>query len=59
MTMTRANLVTLADNLAHGKGDSTTLQDSYDDVLDELARGTAPFANTEAFTPTDGTAEYA
>ena len=58
MAMTRAQIITLADSLAHGASASTPLQDSFDDVLERLAKTTSPFINTETFSPTDGTAEY-
>jgi hypothetical protein len=58
MTMTRANVVTLTNLIAHGSGDSDLMPDAYDGALDRLARSAAPFVDTEAFTPTDGTAEY-
>lgn len=58
MTMTRTTIINLADDLAHSKSDSTLIQESYDDVMERLGRGSAPFVETEAYTPTDGTAEY-
>lgn len=58
MVMTRTTILTLADSLAHSKGDDSMMQDSYDHFLDKLARTSASFVETEAFTPTDGTAEY-
>jgi len=58
MTMTRANIVTFADTFAHDTGTDMTLEDSFDDILDRFARSSAPFVDTETFTPTDGTAEY-
>lgn len=58
MVMSRAQIVTLADSLAHGVSASASLQDSFDDVLERLARTTSPFVDTETYTPTDGTAEY-
>ncbi len=58
MTMTAANIRTLADNLAHSNTDSNLLTQSTEDVFDRLARSSAPFVDTETYTPTDGTAEY-
>ena len=58
MVMTRANVVSLADNLTHSKGDTTTLTDSFDRVLDRLGRSTYPFIASATFSPTDGTSEY-
>jgi hypothetical protein len=58
MVMTRTNVLNLADSLAHSKGDSDTMTDSFDALLERLARTTAPFVETANYTPTDGTAEY-
>ena len=58
MTMTRTTITQFVNSLAHSLGNSDTLEDTYDDVLERLARVTAPFVNTEAYTPTDGTEEY-
>jgi len=58
MTMTRANVITFVNLLAHGKGDTDLMPEAYDDALDRLGRSSSPFVETEAFTPEDGTAEY-
>ena len=58
MTMTRTEIIGLADDLAHSVAEDITMTQSYDDILDRLARTTSPFVADEAFTPTDGTAEY-
>jgi hypothetical protein len=58
MGLTQANITALTNNLAHSKGDSDTMDASYDDVMDRLARTTSPFVNSETFSPTDGTSEY-
>ena len=58
MTMTKTNITDLVHSFAHSKSDSTTRSESYDDTLYQLALRTGPFCDTEAFTPTDGTAEY-
>jgi hypothetical protein len=58
MVMTRTTILTLADSIAHGKGDDSMMQDSYDQFLDDLARTSAPFVADATYTPTDGTAEY-
>ena len=58
MTMTRANVVTLTNLLAHGSGDADLMPDAYDDALDRFGRSSAPFVDTANYTPTDGTVEY-
>ena len=58
MVMTRTNVITLADSLAHSKGDTSMMTDSYDVFLEKLARTTAPFLESANYTPADGTVEY-
>ncbi len=58
MVMTRTQIRNLADNLAHSKADSSTLEDSYNRLIEKLALTSAPFLDDANYTPTDGTAEY-
>lgn len=58
MTATKTTICSLADDLAHGKGVTGSLEQWYDHTLERLAKGPAPFVETEAWTPTDGTKEY-
>jgi len=58
MGLTQANITDLANSLAHSKGDADTLAASYEDIMERLARTTAPFVNSATYNPTDGTAEY-
>lgn len=59
MVMTRTQIVTLANSLAHSLGDAaTTLPDSFDSILDRLGKTSCPFISTATWSPTAATFIY-
>lgn len=56
--MNRGEIISLANDFIHDVGALSTLEESYTDTLERFAKGSAPFVDSESFTPTDGVSEY-
>jgi hypothetical protein len=60
VALTKANVVSFVQLLAHSKGDDTnTLNEFFDDTMERYAKTTAPYVETYTFNIVSGTSVYA